>query len=157
MSEIPTVFIGGPFKGLVQATTGLVDPAHQRRYERLIEHFTQRGWRTLSAHRQEGWGGAMVAADVCTARDFAWMQECDLFVAFPGHPVSPGTHVEIGWASALGRPTVLLREPGVEPAALIAGLSAVAPVTYLDYEDGLAFPTALDAAVRQLTDRVGVG
>lgn len=37
----------------------------------------------------------------CTKIDFEEISTCDLFVAFPGSPASPGTHIEIGWASAL--------------------------------------------------------
>lgn len=92
----------------------------------------------------------MVSDVECTTRDLEWMRRCDLFVAFPGEPVSPGTHVEIGWASALGRPTVLLTEPGRSYAALVTGLPSVAPVRLLVHHGGRTFPDELAAVVAEL-------
>ncbi|MDX3570891.1 hypothetical protein [Streptomyces sp. ID05-47C] len=52
---------------------------------------------------------------------------------FPGHPASPGTHIEIGWASALNKPIVLLLEANQDYAFLVRGLHTVADVTYLTF------------------------
>lgn len=147
----PTVFVGGPFKGLVDPVTGVIDPAFQRRYARVNDHFRGHGWRVLNAHEEEGWGAAMVRAADCTGRDLRWMRECDVFVAFPGDPASPGTHVEIGWASALGRPTVLVLDRGAVYADLVTGLHGVAPVAFVEYDEGAAFFTALSARVHEVS------
>ncbi|WP_206337317.1 nucleoside 2-deoxyribosyltransferase [Streptomyces sp. Z26] len=128
-----TVFLGGPFKGLIDPVTGELSAADRTRYTTLIDAFEERGWRVFSAHRTEGWGGALVSERECTRRDWEWMRDCSVFVAFPGRPASPGTHVELGWASALGRPTVVLVEPGTECAALVAGLPEIAPVRLLEH------------------------
>ncbi|GAB3690826.1 hypothetical protein GCM10027589_57440 [Actinocorallia lasiicapitis] len=148
----PVAFIGGPFKALVSPDTGLFSPEMKDRLQRLIAHYEDAGWFVLNAHREEGWGQAMVPAAECTSRDLAWMRACDLFVAFPGHPASPGTHVEIGWASALARPTILLLEARAEYAALVTGLDSVAPVAYLTYDAGPAFFADLAVATAELTD-----
>jgi len=64
----------------------------------------------------------------CTRIDYKEIAACDVFVAFPGAPASPGTHIEIGWASAWNKPIVLLLDEGAEYAFLVRGLSAVADV-----------------------------
>ncbi|MBU7600098.1 nucleoside 2-deoxyribosyltransferase [Streptomyces sp. P38-E01] len=156
-----TVFLGGPFKGLIDPVTGRLREADRARYSTLIDAFEDRGWRVLSAHRTEGWGDALVSARECTRRDWEWMRDCSVFVAFPGRPASPGTHVELGWASALGRPTVVLAEPGTECAALVAGLPGIAPVRLLEYTgDAAQVCRAVTEAARTgaaTTDVAGTG
>lgn len=70
----------------------------------------------------------------CTKIDFDEIRSCDLFVAFPGSPASPGTHIEIGWASALKKKIVLLLENERDYAFLIQGLSVVADVEYINFK-----------------------
>jgi hypothetical protein len=151
----PIVFVGGPFKAHVDSATGLLDARFRQRYERMIAFFESHGCTVLNAHQTEGWGGSMVSAAECTERDYRWMEACDLFVAFPGDPVSPGTHVEIGWASAMRRPTVLLLEPGGQYAALVTGLGAVAPVAYLEYDAAPGFLARLGDTISTLLANVG--
>nr|WGD65771.1 nucleoside 2-deoxyribosyltransferase [Bacillus subtilis] len=71
----------------------------------------------------------------CTKIDFDEISTCDLFVAFPGSPASPGTHIEIGWASALKKKIVLLLEKDRDYAFLIQGLNVVADVEYINFKD----------------------
>lgn len=156
-NNAPVVFVGGPFKGLIDAATGILDATFQHRFQRVIDYFTGQGWVVRNAHQQEGWGEAMVADTVCTARDFRWMRECDLFVAFPGDPASPGTHIEIGWASGSGTPMLLVLEPDGRHAALVTGLYAVSPVVYVTYDGGPEFLTALAEAATQLASAAGAG
>jgi hypothetical protein len=150
----PTVFIGGPFKGCVDPATGELDAAWKDRYQRLIDLFTEHGWTVLNAHHAEGWGREMAGAAECTARDFEWMRACDLFLAFPGSPPSPGTHVEIGWATTLRRPVVLLLQ-GDNHAALVTGLPAIADVTLVRFVDGAAGLAAVADAVTGVGRRLG--
>ncbi|MFF3062389.1 nucleoside 2-deoxyribosyltransferase [Streptomyces sp. NPDC057909] len=157
-TEKPVVFIGGPFKAAVDPETGILSHELQGRYRKLIGFYEENGWEVLSAHREEGWGLEMVPASVCTERDFRWMGSCDLFVAFPGDPASPGTHVEIGWGSAMGRPMILLLEEQGRHAALVTGLGGVAPATtYLTYDEGPGFMASLAQATADLGDRLGAG
>lgn len=63
----------------------------------------------------------------CTRIDYNEIASCDAFIAFPCAPASPGTHIEIGWASAWKKPIVLLLEKGREYAFLVRGLTAHLP------------------------------
>lgn len=100
---------------------------------------------TFLALEREGWGRALMPGDICTPLDFAEMTRCDLVVAYPG--VSCGVGVELGWASALGKPIILLldqdgdytpmiRELGRLPGARVQ----IAPVRMVD-----GFPALVDA------------
>ena len=155
LPDVPTVFVGGPFTGVIDPETKMVRPQHRERYLRLLSFFEEHGWATLSAHRAEGWGTAILPANSCTPRDLEWMRACDLFVAFPGDPVSPGTHIEIGWASALNKPMVLLLEPECRHADLVTGLATVAPVTYVTYSDRPELLDELATAADTVAAQVG--
>lgn len=135
MHDPYTVFIGGPFKGLIDPETRSLVPEHRFRYEVLAAFFRDAGWHVHNAHRTEGWGFDTVSDRECTERDFQWMHECDLFVAFPGSPASPGTHVEIGWATAMAKPTILLLETAESYAALVTGLSSIALLEYVHFSN----------------------
>lgn len=90
----------------------------------------------------------MMTPQECTRLDYEHIRDCDLFVAFPGSPASPGTHIELGWASALGRPMILLLEEG-SYAFLVQGLHVVGDVSYVNMPAAQLgveeFETALDA------------
>ncbi|NNB94888.1 nucleoside 2-deoxyribosyltransferase [Corallococcus exiguus] len=131
-----SVFLGGPFKALVSAETGEMREDEKARLLSLIQFFEQRGLRVFNAHRREAWGREFLTPEECTRLDFEEISSCDAFVAFPGSPPSPGTHVELGWASALRKPIVLLLEEGKEYAFLVRGLHTVSNVTSLYAKPG---------------------
>ncbi|MFY1831981.1 nucleoside 2-deoxyribosyltransferase [Myxococcus fulvus] len=130
------VFLGGPFKSLVSPETGVMREQDQDRFMQLIHGLEGRGLRVFNAHRRESWGREFLAPEECTRLDFEEIRSSDAFIAFPGAPASPGTHVEIGWASALRKPLILFLEGGKEYAFLVRGLHAVGNVRYLHYVPG---------------------
>jgi hypothetical protein len=127
------LFLGGPFKSLVDARTGVMSATDRARILNLIERFEHAGYTVHNAHRREGWGADFLSPEECTRLDFTEIRGCDVFVAYPGDPASPGTHIEIGWAAAFGKPIILLLEEGASYAFLVRGLHAVADVTYVRY------------------------
>lgn len=133
--ETENVFLAGPFKSLVNAETGSMDDEHKRVFVGLIAFFEDRGYAVHNAHKREAWGEQFMAPEECTKVDFEEISSCDHFVALPGQPASPGTHVEIGWASALGKPLTLLLEENKEYAFLVRGLLAVADVRIVCFAD----------------------
>lgn len=145
--ERPSVFVCGPFTALIDADTGVVPENARWPLIRVIEHFERGGFEVLSAHRIEGWGAVEATAEDCTGRDFDWITAADVIVAFPGAPASPGTHVEIGWASALRRPLVLVLEPGEQHALLVLGLGRLCEAQYVSYAESDLFLEHLDEAV----------
>lgn len=129
------MFVGGPFKALVDVD-GKMRPEERSRLEKLIAGLEAAGNTVYNAHRRESWGAEFLSPEECTRLDFEEISASDVFVAFPGSPASPGTHIEIGWASALGKPVVLLLEEGAEYAFLVRGLHTVGNVTSLTLTPG---------------------
>jgi len=147
------IFLAGPFKVLVDPATGTLRPGERRRLESVIDRLERDGHEVHNAHRREGWGAAFLTPDECTRLDFEEISGCDVFVAFPGAPASPGTHVEIGWASALGKPVVLLLEEKGDYAFLVRGLHTVADVTFLTIGPDSDVAGLVAAALRDIESR----
>lgn len=137
------VFIGGPIQH------ALADGRIERGLARILRDFTQaferNGHTVLSAHVAERWGAstAQFSPEQVTRRDYAWIRQADLYVCvLPARSdgtiwPSGGTHVELGWASALGVPILMLWDPASAErySHLFRGLHAVAPVKYTQIRD----------------------
>ncbi|MGW7573854.1 nucleoside 2-deoxyribosyltransferase [Streptomyces sp. NPDC054765] len=146
----PLVFVGGPFKGLLDPATGLLPDRHRNNYSALIDHFTGLGFEVDNAHRREAWGAEVMTPDVCTRLDYLALRKAVLFVAYPGDPPSPGTMVEIGWMSAMAKPMILLIERGQEVPPLVAGVHTIAPVRYVGVRNGSFDPDELNRCTAEL-------
>ncbi|MEF3113421.1 nucleoside 2-deoxyribosyltransferase [Streptomyces chrestomyceticus] len=149
------VFVGGPFLQLVDPKTGLMSDSDRLKFHRLIEHFEQRGATVYNAHRREAWGAEFLTATEATKRDYLEISRSDLFIAFPGVPASAGTHVEIGWASALRKPMVLMLEKEQKHTFLVTGLENQANVEFIWFADPAEIYAHLDTAVDRVLARSG--
>ncbi|MGP4111520.1 nucleoside 2-deoxyribosyltransferase [Streptomyces sp. 4N509B] len=148
-TSIGTVFVAAPFWAYVDKETGAFDAEAFEAINRVLEHYDAKGCVVHNAHRREKWGRAFMEPEEFTVLDYQQICSSDLVVAVPGSPASPGTHIEIGWASANRVPTVLLLEADKEYAGLITGLGAFAPVRILQYTDRVDLDL-LDAAVEEV-------
>jgi len=152
------VFLGGP----IQSLTG--DPvllkSTKTAVERVIEQFNDSGFEVLSAHVVEQFGSKThewTPLSV-TKRDINWMRECDIFIALlpsnadGGLARTDGTHIELGWASALGKPIVLVIDQRVEDETshLVKGLSSIAQVARVDFASLHDDPVCLVKATCEL-------
>ncbi|WP_340680328.1 nucleoside 2-deoxyribosyltransferase [Paraglaciecola sp.] len=127
------MFLAGPFKALVDEKTHTMSTHHIEQFSVIIEFFEAKGWSVHCAHRREKWGREFMTPAQCTSIDYQEIDKCDVFVAFPGVPASPGTHIELGWASAMQKPTVLLLEEDQQYAYLVQGLGEITKVSELYY------------------------
>jgi nucleoside 2-deoxyribosyltransferase len=109
----PCVFVGGPIQFLREPDNA---DAVIITLQEVIAALRGGGFRVLSAHEAEDYGATTASfgpAEV-TLRDYEWMLVCDVYVGIipadeDGVPYrTDGTHVEIGWASALDKPMVLV-------------------------------------------------
>lgn len=100
-------------------------------------------------------GAEFLTASEATKRDYTEISRSDLFIAFPGVPASPGTHVEIGWASAIKKPMILLLEKNQKHTFLVTGLEHQANVEFIWFEDPGEIYDHLDAAVERVLARNG--
>lgn len=127
----PTAFLGGPIQHLLdQSNSDRVVASHRE----IASALRSEAWEVLSAHEAEEYGKTsreFSPVDV-TDRDLRWTKECDAYIAVlpvdsSGVPYrTDGTHIEIGWASALSKPVILIlkREPSVPYSHLVLGLIA---------------------------------
>jgi nucleoside 2-deoxyribosyltransferase len=137
------VFVGGPIQHAIDADGGF-HAMTRHRIETAIATLRSRGYRVISAHQYENFGERDVSGrfqDVCS-RDFQWMRQCDIFVAVlpldgNGKVIhSASTSVELGWASAMNKPIVLICDPSPVYSHLVTGLDALARVAKIDINRG---------------------
>lgn len=140
-----SVVLAGPFEGLLGSEG--IDPAWRTLYEALIDQLETAGCEVFSAHRSENWGRDLLPPDQCTPLDFQAISRSEVVVAIPGDPGSLGTHVEIGWASALGKRLVVLTGEDGARCALVNGLGTVAQVDFITIKAGQSDFSAVVAKV----------
>lgn len=128
------VFLAAPFKQLLNQDK-VVDSQSMSLIKDVMQLLEDADFVVDNAHQREGWGQHMMTPDECTTADFEAIKKCHMFMAFPGYPASPGTHIEIGWASAFDKPIVLLLKENTTYAYLVRGLGTVGRVKYLYYKD----------------------
>lgn len=160
MSEsLPCILVGGPIQNAI-SIDGVFDMEIRHLIECVLKALEKANYHVLSSHVYENFGGMDVrgkSREVC-ARDYQWMQECDLFLAiFPldskGNAISTsGTCVELGWASAMGKPIVVVRDSAPKYSHLIVGLDAVTQVTEV-YINEKNFEMVVCHAVAQILDQ----
>lgn len=123
-----------PFKSLVNSKTMSMDEEKKNEIVNLIEFLEKKGYSVHNAHKREAWGQEFMSPEQCTKIDYDEIEKCDIFIAFPGIPASPGTHIEIGWASAFNKKIIfLLADDEEKYAYLVRGLHKVTDVTYIIY------------------------
>ena len=155
------LFVGGPIQHAISPTGFAVDL--QQAISLVIQTLRGHGATLFSAHTVEEFGDRTAAytPEQVSARDLRWMSKCDVFI--PVLPISAddelmrtdGTHVELGWATALGRPIVLItKQPIVDSAShLLKGLHRVGEVQLLDIERFIREPFLLVECILRATKR----
>jgi nucleoside 2-deoxyribosyltransferase len=135
ITMIKKIFIGGPFKAYVNPQTNKMEEKYKKKFLNLIQFFQDRGYETHNAHQRELWGENFWEPEECTKYDYEEIASSDVFLAFPGSPASPGTHIEIGWACVLKKKIILLMQEGSYYAHLVKGLHTVGDVHYIYYRE----------------------
>lgn len=90
----------------------------------LLKLLRSNGYDVFSAHEREGFGAALMSAPLCTRLDFEEMNQCDVVVAIMSDD-SYGVCIELGWASALNKPVILVDTKGNYSSPLVEGLGHV--------------------------------
>lgn len=122
------VFLATPFTAFLRPAPGgesRLDADLTELLSRVTALLSEAGHSVFCAQREEQFGAALRPEHVCTPFDLLEMQRADAVVAIPGG--SYGVHIELGWASALGKPVVVVRTAGEAPTSpLLAGLDTIA-------------------------------
>lgn len=118
-----TIFFACPISEHIDRVTSRLQPDYERFIRAVHALLRGAGGEVFLALERERWGEAIMPAEVCAPLDFAEMQRCDVVVAYPGR--SCGVAVELGWASALGKPIVLLVDATATASPLVRGIGAL--------------------------------
>ena len=157
------VFVGGPIQHALEKRA--LNNDLQNHLQVAIQVLESLGAEVFSAHRAEKFGAEthLFTPNEVSRRDRQWMEMCDIFVAVL--PVckrsqtlmrTDGTHIELGWASALRRPIVLVTEKPFDASSshLLKGLATVARVEHLGIDDFERDPLTLLQPLLAMTKEV---
>ena len=104
-----SVFVAGPYKGCDRPRHRAGQHPPEVTAGSRPRVFDAAEYHVYDSHRRESWAAAMLTPTSAPGLDYEEIKSADLFVAFPGgQPASPGTHIEMGWASSLGEPMILI-------------------------------------------------
>ncbi len=94
-----------------------------------------KGHETWMAHRVEEFGANIRPPHICAPLDFLALKRADGVIAYATD--SFGVHMELGWAIALKKPVVLIRETDCDGASpLLQGLSSFGGCTEIPVKTG---------------------
>lgn len=117
------VFFACPISMYIDPVTSRLNDSYEHFVRTVHGVIKELSDETFLAIEREEWGARILPSQVCTPLDFVEMQRCDVVVAYPGR--SCGVPVELGWATALGKPVVLLLRENEDYTPVILGLKNV--------------------------------
>ena len=98
-------FLAAPFAGAMNGKR--LNKHFEHTLRSALRELRAAGYEVHSAHEDEEWGEEWMEAKDCTPRDFDLVKQSDLVVAILNSSVSGGVHIELGWASAAGKPMIV--------------------------------------------------
>jgi nucleoside 2-deoxyribosyltransferase len=152
------VFLAAPSLRLTGPADGVFSLALRGRINAGREALLDAGVSVFSTHHDDVWATRGVGIGMRVPSAFRAMQSADLAIAYVGSPLSAGVGMELGWATALRKPVVLLVDKAVAHSPMISTLEEVSPVlplefdtTWTDQQLRHTIITALDWADTSLT------
>lgn len=158
------IFLGTPIAPLL-GNDGLFDEKAANHLKTILNDLKSYEFDVFCAIEREKWGHALMEGNECTVLDYKGLEESDIFLAFPNS--SYGVHMELGWASALQKPIIMVvnEDIGVK-TSLVEGLNTVTPSKIINYKSENEFPSSsqwdselkpkiLNALNEMLSDQLG--
>lgn len=149
------VFVGGPIQYALQENG--FDRTLKDNIISIFQILKDVKCTILSAYDEENFGSVIPPADEACDKDFSWMKACDLYLAIlPGinnsHYRSDGTYIELGWASALNKPIIILcdLEHFDRMSLLLQGLKQISDVVYKDLKEVILNPLLLETYISNI-------
>ncbi|MFC5909665.1 hypothetical protein [Streptacidiphilus monticola] len=128
------VFLAAPSLRLTGPADGVFSLALRGRVTAMREALLDAGVSVFSAHHDDVWVTRGMGTGTRVPSAFRAMQSADLAFAYIGSPLSAGVGMELGWATALRKPVVLLVDQAVSHAPIIQTLEEVSPVLPLEFD-----------------------
>jgi nucleoside 2-deoxyribosyltransferase len=126
-----TIFLAAPLTQTLDSS-GKVAPAYREWLEGLINALERAGHKVVSAHKREQWGERIDSPATALKTDLRDLGQSHAVVAHVGDPPSPGVQFELGFATSLGIPILLLLEKERPRPYLNPALPAVTPTDILE-------------------------
>ncbi len=138
--ELNRVFLATPITSLM-IKPDFFDPIEQSSIESILSMLrTDLNLEVFCAIEREKYGQELMVGTECTKLDKIGMEQSDVIIALPDS--SFGVHLELGWASAMRKPIILLINDRVgEKTPLVEGLSTVTRVHTIRYSSPQVLPT----------------
>ena len=135
MEKRDKIFLAAPFHNYVGGEGVRMKQEKIELIVRVLDYLRSKGYEVHNAHEREKWGENWYSPEQCTPLDFEKIKDSSILVALPGNPPSGGVHIELGWASALGKRIILLLEENGTYSNLVLGLNTVSPVQTVRYKN----------------------
>ena len=132
------VFFAFPFAQLCNTQDGQVEEKFRDFFNGLKAVAKESKYDYFLAHERENWGADFKGPEECVPVDFEEIKRADLIIVVPGNPISGGVHIELGWASAYGKPLHIFLEKDTKYSPVVMGLKSLTEVHY-HYTEG--FPS----------------
>ncbi len=129
------IFLAAPFTRYLKEGRNVFCESAYTKITQCLTLLRGHGCSVFSAHEREDFGRDLMSPSLCTRLDFEEMVQSDLMVALMDND-SFGVCVELGWASALNKPIILVIPDGksfvsplVEGIGQISKMSVVSSVS----------------------------
>jgi nucleoside 2-deoxyribosyltransferase len=143
------LFLGGPIQHISNNEL-LIDEDKQLLIQSLIDALCLGSINVFSAHVEEQYGMRIPTVKEVCIRDFAWMENCDVFcllVLDNGKNIirSDGSFIELGWASSMNKPTIVIIDPVMleNTSFLFQGLISKFNIRVISLEKVISSPLIL--------------
>ena len=97
------IFLAVPFRSKINKTTGVVHKEYKKWLLSLKSFLTNLGFDVYLALERENWGKDFWKDEDCTRIDHKEITDSDIVIAYVDEEFSGGVHIELGWASTLGK------------------------------------------------------
>lgn len=129
------IFIAFPFTAVIDKENGVVNKKTKSFLNKFRNMLIKQNFDVFLAHYREKWGLNLMLPDICTPLDLKEMKEADLVIAFPD--VSGGVHIELGWASILNKPIILMLDDKLDYSPLVLGLNKITDTSIIYFDNYL--------------------
>jgi len=132
------IYISAPFRvhtsEIEGREYGVLNSENYKQFLENVEQLIKKlGFKVCLPHRDEGqWGNIYIRPEDITEICFNLIRSSDILVVFPGK--SRGVHIEIGYASALGKKLLVFLSKGEKESTLLEGLSHITETKVFRYK-----------------------
>jgi len=113
------VFLAAPFTAYRRGSTGIMEKSAKVSIKSVMANLRGMGLSVWAAHEEEQYGRAQLGDNEIASRDYQRLLTARALLVWPMDAFSGGMNVELGWATAHGKPLIIdMNEHAVDRAWL---------------------------------------